>query len=254
MSVWLCIPSARPVAEVNARMDKWRKMGYKIGLWRDHPQGCRSEAPVCDHFCCSMTYPGYATVVNRLISIVLHIDPACDWIVTGGDDVDPDLSKTADQIARECSALFGHKFYPDHLPVEREGPLSTFGVMQPTGDRWGDKQGAYIDRVAGSPWIGREFARRMYGGKGPYFDGWQHMGVDEELQAVATKLGVFWQRPDLIHYHDHWGRPKAGQRLGHRDNMPKFLEQANSPEVWTAYKKLFAERQAEGVPGHEPIA
>ena len=35
--------------------------------------------------------------------------------------------------------------------------------MQPTGDRFAQGQ---IDRIAGSAWIGREFARRAYGGNG----------------------------------------------------------------------------------------
>lgn len=137
------------------------------------------------------------------------------------------------------------------MPIKQ---MPLFGVMQPTGDRWGDAQGAYIDRVAGSPWIGREFARRMYGGSGPYWPEYFHMGVDEELQAVATKLGVFWQRPDLTHYHAHWGRPRPGERMGQVDRMPAFLAEANSPEHWRKYKALFSKRQAAGFPGHEPIA
>ena len=50
--------------------------------------------------------------------------------------------------------------------------LRTFGVMQPTGDRWGERNGiATIDRIAGSPWMGREFCRRMYHGSGPMYNG-----------------------------------------------------------------------------------
>jgi hypothetical protein len=79
------------------------------------------------------------------------------------------------------------------------------------------------------------------------------MGEDEELQHVAIKHGVFWQRPDLIHYHDHWGRAREGERLGQRDRMPQFLEKANSPEEWHKYKKLFSERLAAGFPGSDPL-
>jgi hypothetical protein len=86
----------------------------------------------------------------------------------------------AKQIAKECTAHFG----------------GTFGVMQPTGDRWANGS---IDRICGSPWLGREFCTRMYHGKGPMYGGYLHMFGDEELQHVATRLGVLWQRRDLTH-------------------------------------------------------
>jgi hypothetical protein len=133
--------------------------------------------------------------------------------------------------------------------------------MQSTGDRWGDTarsrqqfgehRGAYIDRVAGSPWIGREFARRMYGGNGPYWPKYTHQFVDEELQEVAIKMGCFWQRRDLIHLHEHWGREQM-QEGGYR--VPPHLLEANSPQHWRKYKQLFESRKAAGFPGHEPIA
>lgn len=71
------------------------------------------------------------------------------------------------------------------------------------------------------------------------------MGVDEELQAVAIKMGVFWQRPELIHLHRHWARQGAP--------MPAFLSEANSPAHWNNYKRMFQFRQDRGFPGHEPI-
>ncbi len=101
--------------------------------------------------------------------------------------------------------------------------------------------------------MGREFCLRVNQGNGPLWPEYFHMGCDEELQAVATKLGVFWQRPDLIHLHKHWGRAREGERLAPRERMPKFLEKANSAEEWNKYKKLFAERQAAGFPGSEPL-
>lgn len=243
--VWLCIPSARPSAEVAARMAKWTDRGYLIALHRDGPDDTNR---LKYHLCMSSPYPGYALAVNRLIQQVMRCDLHADWFVTGGDDVDPDPTKTADEIASECTDSFCSRITGLH-----DHRMDTFGVMQPTGDRWGDRQGAYIDRVAGSPWIGREFARRAYGGNGPYWPEYTHMGVDEELQAVATKLGVFWQRPDLIHMHDHWGRPRPGELIGQRSRMPAFLEEANSPAEWRRYKELFAARAAAGFPGSEVI-
>ena len=100
--------------------------------------------------------------------------------------------------------------------------FETFGVMQATGDRWGENEPwaraqfpdapAYIDRICGSPWIGREFARRMNQGKGPFWREYFHMFADEELQCVAQRLGVLWQRRDLTHHHEH-PRRSAGAHV-----------------------------------------
>lgn len=296
MSVWYAIPSKRPTGEVEPLLRLWRERGYRIALFVDwNPPGTpletreakgeimlrgggrfapsepgRTYAPDWNH------YPGYAVACNSLIEQILHKDPDAEWIVTGGDDVEPDPNKTAEQIARECSEYF--------LQHARFAPGDTFGVMQPTGDRWGQHDiagghhfekwpdqpercihcgqgadaprhmiGAYIDRVCGSPWIGREFARRMYQGNGPYWPEYTHMGVDEELQEVALKLGVLWQRPDLTHYHNHWGRPRGGAKYGDQANMPAFLEHANSGPEWDRYKRILTARRAAGFPGHEPL-
>lgn len=231
MSVYLTIPSARPVAEVNAVIARWRERGYKIALWRDDTDAVEAD--------CTMVgrYPGYSVAVNTLIKHVLETDPACEWVIAAGDDTDPDPNHTAQEIAAECFA-------------QAQG---TFGVMQPTGDRWGDRSGAYIDRVAGSAWIGREFCRRAYGGNGPMWPEYHHMFNDQELQCVALKLGVFWQRPDLTHLHNHWGRPREGERIGQAERMPAFLRHANSGENWRRMKAIFEARRAAGFPGSEAI-
>lgn len=232
MSVWFCIPSARPLDEAERSLSKWRRRGYKIALWRDVDELGTDD--LCD-FLLTGTYPGYALAVNALVLNVLRIDESCEWVVLGGDDMEPDPKYAPEEIASQCEALFG-----------RAGRPATFGVMQPTGDRWGEGQhGAYCDRVAGSPWIGRHFCATMNGGHGPLWHEYFHMGVDEELQAVAMRLGAFWQRPDLSHFHAHWAR-------GDKREMPAFLAKANSPLEWEKYKRTFLNRQAAGFPGHEP--
>lgn len=231
-NVWLTIPSARPLEEVETLLDKWRERGYKIALWRDVGAGI----PTCD-FAIEQPYPGYAIACNTLIrKVMLEYDDA-EWFVATGDDTEPS-APPAEEIAEQLHVWFG----------------GTFGVCQPTGDRdFGDKDGPYIDRVAGSPWIGREFARRMYQGDGPYWPEYHHMFVDQELMDVSVKLGVFWQRPDLTHKHNHWGRPKEGERMGHVENMPAHLVSVNTPEHWKKYKTMYESRKAAGFPGHEPI-
>lgn len=274
MSVWLCIPSKRPPEEAEQVFRVWRERGYKIALWRDE-----YESAFDSYIQVIGAYPGYARAVNDLALRCLRAQPDCDWIVAAGDDTLPDPNKSADEIARECSEHFLDRAWPKcwHWPAgktleeaiadgsahqEKQRLWSaanadtyrTFGVMQPTGDRdFGDAQGPYIDRVAGSPWLGREFCLRINQGNGPLWPGYFHMGVDEELQALAIKCGVFWQRPDLTHFHQHWGRPRPGERMGQASRRPAFLDRANSAKEWIAYKKLLKERQEAGFPGSEPL-
>jgi hypothetical protein len=168
-----------------------------------------------------------------MVKMVLASDPACDWIVTGGDDTEPDPSHSAPEIAAQCTAHF----------------LGTFGVMQPTGDRFAK---GCIDKVCGSPWMGRAFCERVNGGHGPLWAQYTHMFVDEELQNVALQLGVLWQRRDLIHYHWHFAR--EGDRDNYARPRPAFLDEPQSARHWRKYERLFLARQAAGFPGHEPLA
>ena len=193
--MWVCIPSKRPVEVVAEWAAAWKRQGYRVALWRDIEEyiGGRVEALIYG----GVPYPGYALAVNQLVDRELHNDPDCNWIVTGGDDVFPDPNHTADEIARECEHHFSY------LMMERTGqphdicrsmPGVTFGVMQATGDRYGEQptlpadhplRGPYITRVCGSPWMGREFCLRVNQGRGPLWPEYTHMFVDEELQAVA---------------------------------------------------------------------
>jgi hypothetical protein len=249
-NVWLAMPSARSVEQVEPILDTWRERGYKIALWRDSQQNANPHAD-CLMFPNEAGYPGYAQASNLLVDFIIRHDPAANWIVCAGDDTLPDLNFTAQEIAQQC----GEHFYSlqDGHSTGLTRATFTFGVMQPTGDRWGDNQpplkGAYIDRICGSSWFGREFAKRIYGGKGLWWPEYFHMYADEEMFNIATKLGVLWQRPDLIHYHKHWGR-KAGAT---KQDCPAFLQRANSPEHWREAKALFERRRAAGFPGHEPL-
>jgi hypothetical protein len=254
MSVYYAIPSARPAEEANPVLKSWRERGYRVVIQRDVEKDRRSMFEVDDAI--YRPYAGYAEAVNHLCQYIIADDPQAEWIVTGGDDILPDPNHSAEEIARECCAHFADaKNRGSGYSALQWDAWATFGVMQPTGDRWevnGPGTGAGIDRVAGSPWIGREFARRMYGGRGPLCEEYWHCGEDEELMQVAMMMGVFWQRPDLIHHHAHWGRPKPGQRMAINPTVPAFLERANSPAEWAKFKAIFAERRANNWPGHEP--
>lgn len=216
---WLCIPSARPAKEANAALDKWRAQGYRIALWRD----AGAEPVECDLLIQREAYPGYARAVNALVAAVLEIDPACEWCVAAGDDTEPDPSYSSDEIARQCTEHFG----------------GTMGVMQPIGNGHG------IETICGSPWMGRDWCERGYSGNGPLCEIYAHNFVDNDLQEVAKKLGILWQRADLTHIHNNW--------MWTTKVRPAFLDEAYSQEHWNKYSRIFANRRAAGFPGHEPV-
>ena len=250
MSVWYCIPSARPPEEAEKVLKLWRERGYKIALWRDakdHPFG-RVGSNHLIQLITGGPYPGYAASVNKLIAFVMGNDPSAEWFVTGGDDVEPDLNHTAEGIAEECSAHFGWHGNPKAFGIIPGAAYSTAGVMQPTGDRFASGS---IDKICGSPWMGREFCLRMYGGKGPFWPEYTRFFMDEELQLVAQKYGVLWQRPDLIHLHRWYGRADKSLTSGTRPTSPP--EHLKHQEArWNPEKEIFERRRAAGFPGSEP--
>lgn len=238
MSVWFCLPSKRVDG---GTIPLWRSRGYRIAVMRD-----MGDQPVEADICRFERYPGYAQATNAMIHCALAADPECNWVVIGGDDIEPDANRPPEEIAEQCRWHFHAAACVAGKQRTCEHFHDTFGVMQPTGDRWQeDANGsALVDRVCGSAWIGREFCERAYGGNGPLHPGYHHMYVDEELQAVALKFGVLWQRRDLIQLHRHWGRHVGGKR-------PAFLEFVNSPKHWADAKRMFESRKALAFPGSE---
>ena len=123
-------------------------------------------------------YPGYARAVNDLAFAVLEQDPSCDWIVAAGDDTEPDMTKTADEIAAELLRITFmelHHIYaeyekdPQHYEGGAHEKLHPFTAMARTLIRgqvqtfWGhvnplrgiDSRGGSIDRICGPPWLGQ---------------------------------------------------------------------------------------------------
>ena len=241
MSVWFCIPSCRPALEAQDCLNRWRKMGYKIALLR---QGEPVEA---DLLIPTGEYLGWPRSTNILAKEILRRDASASWCVGGGDDYWPDPDHGAFEIAVECSW---------HFLV---GSCWTFGVMQPAGDRWGDTEssrqtfgqdrGAEIDRICGSPWMGREWCERAYLGIGPMWPGYTHLYADEELHDVAEKLGVLWQRRDLTQYHNHPCRTE-GYSAYNKGHLKPLYE----PEAWAREREHFEGRKRMGFPGCEPCS
>lgn len=222
-NVWYAIPSARNPRDWST-LPLWRLRGYKIAVFRDEGMAPLSVADLNIFG----KYRGYPAAVNELVRRILKVDSP-EWIVTGGDDIKPDPDAGPESIARECTEHFG----------------GTYGIMQPTGDQDHMRQNGTCatERVCESPWLGREFCQRMYGGRGPLPEEYFHFFEDEELHEVAQLLGVLWHRPDLTHFHQHWTR-NGGQR-------PGYLHAARLH--WTDAKGLFETRKAAGFPGHEPL-
>jgi hypothetical protein len=228
---WLAIPSARPAHEANEALRVWRDRGYGIALWRESEH----DAPIHDVLMWSATYPGYAAAMNALAKHVIGMDAECEWVIAGGDDTLPD-ERRADEIAAECTAHFG----------------GTLGVMQPTGDRWA---GGSIDRIAGSPWMGREWCLRANGGVGPLWPEFTHMFVDQCLQETATRCGKFWQRRDVTHMHRHYLRDSARIDAGVRYvEPPAHLKKWNSPAHWRDMQAIFERLRAQDFAPCKPVA
>jgi len=254
---WLCIPSARPDG---GTIGEWRDKGYRIAVWRDPG----SPALKADYFV-AKPYPGYAVATNHLVQAVMMIDSACEWLIGGGDDVSPDLAHSPEEIAEDCSSHFceldqnRQVLNGSDIVILRASEVATFGVMQCTGDRWGADEPwarknwpqapAYIDRICGSPWMGREFCRRANAGKGPLCEDYEHMYVDEHLQEYAKQLGILWQRPDLIQYHHHALRGGKSQ-----SSLPPHLKCRYEGSHFKDAKAIFDRHMAEKFAGLEPIA
>src|SRR5882724_7590672 len=108
MSVFVCVPSKRPPAEVEKWAQAWRDMGYRVSIQRDE-----AESPAAGSLRGEFSgprwkavsvwfrqYAGYAEATNFLIADALK--QGATWTIVGGDDVFPDITKRADQIAAEC--------------------------------------------------------------------------------------------------------------------------------------------------------
>jgi hypothetical protein len=239
-------PSIRPNG---GAIPLWRERGYNVACLRQgEPIDCEVQIPTGE-------YRGWAPSVNILAKFVIEHDPTADWIVTGGDDYEPDLSRTPESIAQECGGYF-RKYVPWVNGIAcPELTDDTFGVMQPTGDRWGDtpatrkqygeNRGAYLDRIAGSPWMGREWVKRAFHGRGPMWPEFFHMYADEHLKECAEKLGVYWARRDIVQLHRHWGR-QPGEEFGRLEDCPDFLHQVNTPQHWHESQALFNKLKAGG--------
>ncbi len=210
------IPSANP-ERAERTLARWSNMGYDTAVVLDP-----GREPITATYCrWQDPYPGYFSCMNVLSRELLEL--GYDIVVFGGDDMYPDQTKTAAEIGAEFLAKFP----------------TLLGVMQPIGDTGIPG----VDTICGSPWVGREYIRRSYGGNGPWWPEYRAYYGDQEMKETSEKLGLLWQRPDLSHYHHHFSRPGGPQK--------ERYQQYNENHFWRSDQSLFFRRQSEGFPGHQ---
>lgn len=184
---WYLMPSANPGNAARCTR-AWRERGYRVAILEDRvPVADAARDAGADAIVRAATYPGWAASIHRLFREVVPGDVPV--IVAGGDDLFPDDTHDADAIA----ASFLERF-PD-----------TLGVMQPVGDDF-----EATATICGSPWIGRAWMERMYGGTGGLCEAYHQQFADEELFWVARCADRLWLRSDLAQRHEHFrrlGRP-----------------------------------------------
>lgn len=211
MNIVAAYPSIN-IRKASETAEKWKLKGYHVAVLVETDD---ESIPNVDLVVHNKEWQGFPKAANKLCQTLADL---YDIIVLIGDDVYPD---------ENMSHVIGDQF------VRHFG--GTFGVMQPTGDRYG-----CIDQAAVCPWIGAEYIKAAYKGNGPYWEGYYHYYCDAELQEAAKMLGVFQQRRDLCQYHDHWGRKNEGR--------PKHLIQALHSHPHD--QELFTKRLRKGFPGH----
>lgn len=214
--VWLVLPSANP-ANAARTFPVWRERGYRIAVLQDRVRfACDADRVVTVD-----RYEGWAASVNVLCREVVPKTAAS--VVGAGDDMLPDPTKSAQQIAEE---------FLERFP-------SGLGVMQPQGD-------AYLNshQFCGSPWFGRGWIDRMYGGRGVMFPEYRHNWADNEVYWLARCGGALWERPDLTQHHEHFSREKGSE--------PAYWS-ASAREFDRLDAELFVSRAWAGFPGHESV-
>ena len=138
--VWIALPTCN-LSRARTTADAWKAQGYRVAAITEQMPCFGASLHVWRE-----GYVGYWRSCNVLARAIAAIEnhSSREVIVFAADDLRPDPDRKANEIRNEFLSRF-----PDG-----------FGVMQPTGD---DLDGT--DRICGSPWVGYEFMRRVYGGR-----------------------------------------------------------------------------------------
>jgi len=239
--VWYCIPSCNP-ARTREVTEAWREMGYRVAVLVDRNRLedflWGEDAP--DFVLETRQYPGYYGAVNLLARFMRGRKTLADvegvriggeytrtesmTIVTGGDDIFPDEKKTASEIRDSLYARFVDGWF----------------VAQPTGDVVAMPG---TDKICGSPWFGRAWLDRGYGGRGPFCADYFQFYGDEELHNVAKLTGAYVALPDVTQRHEHYHRQGGPEKTDYQAR--------NETHYWSRDQRVFFDRQRKNWPGHK---
>lgn len=191
---------------------RWTPLGYRIIYLADNKTTKNEnilkilvDSEVIDDYIYVEDYRGWYASCNLLMGMAFS--QGAEWCVCVGTDMDPDPNHTAQVIAQSLD--------PDR-------------VMQPTGDRWDERDGrAASERICGSPWIPRSFYEKKQ--NKVWDESFFHYYGDEKLHDELGDELV--QRIDLSHMHRHPNRERRAK--------PGYLGKS-----WTKDQKTFMEWKA----------
>ena len=201
-AVW---PSINPKRS-NETARLWIGQGYQVAIMTNGYMPVKA-------FLATVTgtaaeYKGYYQSVIVLAHMAIK-EGRADVIIFAGDRISPPMHARAWQLG----ATFAAKF------------PNGYGVMQPMAAQWKptisglsarEEMSAPNRRMHAtppsaerceSPWIGRRFVTEVYNGNGPYCSDYGQYFGDVELYEVARRMGVLWQRTDVVQEFDHWSKP-----------------------------------------------
>jgi len=220
--VWLGLPSAN-IKMAKKTFPEWKSRGYKIAvICPDHLYD--EYVPITDvaiKESKNFGYSGWPKSVNIICKELQNVD----IVIAAGDDMYPDKNHTAEELRIQFINYFN----------------GTFGVMQPTGDKFGSLACPECEQICGSAWLGKDFRNKINKGNGPMWEEYWHMYADTELYQVAKKHNCLWIREDLNQYHEH--------RLRKTHNFKPTIPSGNTKLAHDIYYK----RKKDNFLNSEPI-
>lgn len=209
MRIWVAFPSTDP-ARAEETAGRWAALGYKTLVMFNAEQYRLINADLVFRIA---VYEGYFRAQNFACQKLVR-DHGADIVVCGSDRIAPIEGRAASQLG----ATFWAKF-PNGL-----------GVMQPVG---GAPPGD-----CPSPWVGRNFILRTYGGAGPFHERYFQYFGGRELFAVARSMDRLWLREDVA-------QPRVTQ------TEQDFFQKHNRGAYYARDAAIFAERSTVTVPPFE---
>lgn len=204
MKISVVWPTIRPQVAIET-VHHWKKMGYlpllMMNKEADHRKFKDTAGVIVKD-----TYEGYFRECNLLAGICF--ENGAEVVVFAGDYIFPDPNIHASEVKGEKYIhSVGQPCYERHEPC------------------W-------------SPWVGRAFWNSTYHRKGPFHYEYFQFHGGRELEAVAKKIGNFWET-DVIHQHMRV-RPELDKDFHRKHNINEYQEKD--------YVK-FKEREKENFPG-----